>query len=508
MACFAVLLTATRCVRADAAAADSGYKFVPDQDVVYQIVIQLELPDKTKTTTSYLLLHPKSFDEINGQSTLTYNWRTTNTATTENGQTSSGGFPLNGDFFRAPNSADVVVDPRGTIVNEGSLGDDSQLEALQGPAWRLMLQPLPPAGQNSWSVHRQVKLYRIEQSQPSNPGFPPGFGGPPGFWGGPPGFGRPFFGGQAQNTTRIESPADESVTYTARAPKDDLVKVRRKYDLATLEKVGDTPAQHLVGDGQYVFDIKSGALSTLQFDLVEVVTLKNANVQVPITVTAHRVTADEVSKMKADAAATEAEQKEREVAAKQQAVQEHAAALPSADQQAAQLKKLADVWHAKGIGREVLATMEGEHTAPEKDQPTDLTSGEVLTTPGKFAPPVTFQIVAMTDLADTRIRYAFNQIIFNWEMRHDELRVDGGPGGRTHNGRFFGGGLHPKPGVGQLPSNEWVAIEFTVTRTEAILYVNGKEIDRLPGDYSQINQPFAIEAHNGPVDIKSIKVIK
>jgi hypothetical protein len=52
-----------------------------------------------------------------------------------------------------------------------------------------------------------------------------------------------------------------------------------------------------------------------------------------------------------------------------------------------------------------------------------------------------------------------------------------------------------------------VGIEFAVTATEAVLSINGPEIDCIPGDYSSVDQPFYIEAQNGPVELKSVKVV-
>ena len=176
----------------------------------------------------------------------------------------------------------------------------------------------------------------------------------------------------------------------------------------------------------------------------------------------------------------------------------HAISLPAADVEAAQLKSIAACWREPGDGEEILGEMRGVHIPTEGRYPIALRAGERLTTPTSFKTPVTFRIVLLTNLADMRIGYAFDQIIFNWEMRQSELRVDGGPGG----------GLQPKPGVGELPENQWVGIEFTVTPTEAILSVNGQEIDRLPGNYSAINQPFYIEAHNGPVNVRSVKFVQ
>ena len=66
----------------------------------------------------------------------------------------------------------------------------------------------------------------------------------------------------------------------------------------------------------------------------------------------------------------------------------------------------------------------------------------------------------MTNEKDTRISFPADPIIFNWEMVHDELRVD------------------------------------------------GVEQYRVQADYSAIKNPLGIQAHTGGVWIKSITAFK
>jgi hypothetical protein len=474
------------------------YRLTPGEDVVYEISVKVERSTGTRTSVGYLLLHPTSLDAASGQTTFTYSWAVKTTTVLTNDQPTTQEQPLPGDFFsRAANGPEVVVDSHGGIVSDNSGPDAPTLDGTQGPPWLLPLQPMPPAGRGAWATQRQTMLYRTHTETtraPGVPGFPPGFGGP--------GF------GQQQNTkiTRIETPADETIQYAAKANDGNLMTISRKYHLSSLEKIGDVPKDDYVGLGEYVFDLKAGKLDHLDWDMVATYNAKNLVVRTPISVEAHRAAADEIARLKADSAAAAAtaaagmqEQRARIDAMRAGRARRQALALPSADEQAAQLKAVEASWHTHGAATDVLSKMIGTagFTPAASGEPTAVARGQRITTPAAYKTPVTFQFVVLGGGTDLRFGYAFDQIIFNWEMRADELRVDGGP---DH-------GLHPKPGAGLLPVNQWVGVEFTVTATEAIIYVNGKEIDRLPGTFGSIEQPFFIEGHAGPVDVKSVKVI-
>jgi hypothetical protein len=115
----------------------------------------------------------------------------------------------------------------------------------------------------------------------------------------------------------------------------------------------------------------------------------------------------------------------------------------------------------------------------------------------RIVAPATLRIVLQSDGGDTRLAYAADQVIFNWDGRPDELRIDGGPANGQH-----------KPGAGSLPANEWVAIEWVVRLDEMIIYVNGKERCRARGDFTKIDKPLTIRAHRGTVMIRSVTLVQ
>lgn len=144
---------------------------------------------------------------------------------------------------------------------------------------------------------------------------------------------------------------------------------------------------------------------------------------------------------------------------------------------------------------DLLPSMEGTRKVRNDDGTVLLSRGGRITTPGNFRPPVTFRIVVMTSEKDLRLGFAARQIIFNWEMNHDDLRVDGGPPNGKH-----------KPGAGRLPSEQWVTIEFVVNPDELVLSVDGVERHRVKANYTKIDEPLSITAQNGEVKIKSAGV--
>lgn len=183
--------------------------------------------------------------------------------------------------------------------------------------------------------------------------------------------------------------------------------------------------------------------------------------------------------------------------AKTESQEEEISAAAPALTPAEQLKRIESNWQkttAKPV--EILGQMQGRMSRGAEGVVT-LPAGTELTTTTSYHVPATFRFVCMSDTKDIRIRYGADQIILNWEMRPDELRVDGGPAGGMN-----------KPTFGRLPANEWVAVEMVYTAADLTIYVNGKQRYRGYGNFSAVNQPFTIRAHNGELKLKSVAVVR
>ncbi len=160
------------------------------------------------------------------------------------------------------------------------------------------------------------------------------------------------------------------------------------------------------------------------------------------------------------------------------------------------LKKVAAFIATSGVSLpplNLLSTMKGTRAAVIANGTVVLSRGGKIATPDVFQPPVTFQLTVMTDEKDFRLGYAADEIIFNWEYNHDELRVGGGPASGQHKG-----------GAGRLPMGQWVDIEFTVNLDEMIISIDGVERYKVKADFSKIDESLKLTAVNGDVKIKSV----
>ena len=112
-----------------------------------------------------------------------------------------------------------------------------------------------------------------------------------------------------------------------------------------------------------------------------------------------------------------------------------------------------------------------------------------------FTPPLEFTIVAKTQKDDLRLAYTAKQLIFNWERKQDELRLDADPGGANHT-----------PGQGRIPEDTFVTIQWRILPHMQSISVDGKRRLLHFGDYSKVEKPLEIFPLDHVVTIKSAKV--
>ncbi|MDZ4401606.1 protein kinase [Prosthecobacter sp.] len=123
-----------------------------------------------------------------------------------------------------------------------------------------------------------------------------------------------------------------------------------------------------------------------------------------------------------------------------------------------------------------------------------LKKSERFTSTEKFTPPVEFTIVAKTQKNDLRLAYSAKQLIFNWELRPDELRLDSDPGGGRH-----------ALGKGRIPEDTFVTIHWRVYPHMQSISVDGERRYLHFGDYTKVDQPLEIFPLNSIVTVKSVK---
>ena len=130
-----------------------------------------------------------------------------------------------------------------------------------------------------------------------------------------------------------------------------------------------------------------------------------------------------------------------------------------------------------------------------RGSPVKLDGTQSITTRATFKPPVQITIVAKTDSTNLRIGYAANQIIFNWEVNSQQLRIDGGPANGQH-----------KAGAGKIPTNKYVTIKWVVTPTKQSIYVDDELRFEHSGDYSKIDNPVSVLSNKSKVTARTIRV--
>lgn len=125
-----------------------------------------------------------------------------------------------------------------------------------------------------------------------------------------------------------------------------------------------------------------------------------------------------------------------------------------------------------------------------------LTGNDRLSTPNTFRPPVEIRLVAQTDSTNLRLAYAADQIIFNWELDREQLRVDGGPADGCH-----------KSGRGSIPMRKDVTIRWIVTPGSQSLYVDDDLRFEHLGDYTKVDRCVTVfPAAGSRVVVKSLQV--
>jgi serine/threonine protein kinase len=148
-----------------------------------------------------------------------------------------------------------------------------------------------------------------------------------------------------------------------------------------------------------------------------------------------------------------------------------------------------------GSPRELINGMTGKCTSFEGGV-YQLQEGDRISTGEKFKPPVAFRVVAQTNSTNLRFGYAADQIIFNWEGRLDQLRIDGGPAGGRN-----------KDGAGSIPANTWVTFDLVVRKDSMSIAVDGEPRYSTRADFSKVNQPLSVfQGSLATVEVKSILV--
>jgi hypothetical protein len=143
---------------------------------------------------------------------------------------------------------------------------------------------------------------------------------------------------------------------------------------------------------------------------------------------------------------------------------------------------------------ELLARMQGK-TSGTANGVVLLKPGDRIATAESFKPPIAFRMVVQTEGPDFRVAYACDQLIFNWELDPNQLRIDGGPASGRHKG-----------GAGGVPQKVWVTIDLVVKKDSMTVSVNDEVRQTVQADFSEVSQKFSITSHRASLQVKSVKV--
>ncbi|MEM0897896.1 MAG: hypothetical protein AAGJ79_13550, partial [Verrucomicrobiota bacterium] len=125
--------------------------------------------------------------------------------------------------------------------------------------------------------------------------------------------------------------------------------------------------------------------------------------------------------------------------------------------------------------------------------------GNFFNTRAKFSPPFIATVVAKTDSTNIRVKYAKGQVILNWEVKQDELRVrhpeTGGQNGIKNEGR--------------IPTDEWVEVKWEILENSTTVSVNGDTKFEADGDFSRLNSQVGVgPAFGSTVTLQSLTIEK
>lgn len=153
-------------------------------------------------------------------------------------------------------------------------------------------------------------------------------------------------------------------------------------------------------------------------------------------------------------------------------------------------------------GQKGMLMLEGDwvdHTlkvSPQaKAAPYGIKRREIVSTEASFKPPVEIELVVKIQDLDLRLGCAASQLIFNWETRPDELRIDGGPADKSYT-----------PMQGGIPKDKFVVIRWLVEKRRQVIFVDGRQRFEHEGDYSGLDRPFSVQAFGSEATVQSIRV--
>lgn len=275
------------------------YLWKPQQKFSYNITVTVEENDKT--TTFQGMTHYEVTSANAEQMKLNYRGGLPEQVKMKQSNRASGPFgprgmgPFGPRGFGGPPSPfsrpsftgkvqtnnQIIITPKGRVL---SMEGDSQLPFLLGNVSLLPFETLPKGEQKQWVVDSGVSI--SEESENDRPGF-----GPRGAFG--------PFGPFSNRENKSVQAATEVTRYNIESEKDNLVSIRKSYQLTS--PGADQESFEMNGTGTWVFDKEENIPHSLELSAKLIVREGNSSNTYPITIKYTRVTPAELAKLEAEA---------------------------------------------------------------------------------------------------------------------------------------------------------------------------------------------------------------
>jgi serine protease Do len=219
-------------------------------------------------------------------------------------------------------SGRIVVDDLGRILDASG---EEQLPYLLGSPETLPIDRLSDGPGKSWRTENVVLITLVKEEEesafPGLPDFrrppmfprppssspfpdiprPPSFSRPPRYTRPPmhprfPGYrgGSPF---SEPPAAVVMLPAMERTVYELGKSSGETVTIKRRYELRALEKSGEPPPLEMTGEGEILFNRKTGVPESMQFKATLSRTAGGVTTRIPLQVTCRKTDADQFAQV-------------------------------------------------------------------------------------------------------------------------------------------------------------------------------------------------------------------
>lgn len=156
----------------------------------------------------------------------------------------------------------------------------TSLPYMMGDFQTFVFEEFPADGKDKWEKKREVSVIRKKASN-----FPPRPRSP--------------FGPREDNNEEARS-AKEKVNYEILQKNNDVVKIRKQYQIITDDKVNGKPRREMRGDGEQSFDLKTGVFRSQALTYEIKLNDENLTLTIPVTASYRLLETDEaMAKLKA-----------------------------------------------------------------------------------------------------------------------------------------------------------------------------------------------------------------